>query len=304
MDKMKRRRLLRVKTSNRLRQLGAERRKMNMRHTLRILTLLAVAAAPSWAGLEFTTVTKVEGGRGSEMGNMVMNAQAEGDQARMDFVETRNPIFEKGSYMLVNAKGEMTIVNPEKKTYSKVNFAAMMESMGGAMDAMAKAGFKLEFQDPKVEKVLEEPGGEILGYPTTHYRWHTTYTMVMHMPVMGDRKTPVDSVEDVWTTTAIGLPPQTIKAFAGLGEGGQMGAEIKKMIDAAKVKMTGFQLKSVTVSTHQGGRGEGQTTTTTEVTKLQKADIPASRFVVPAGYTETDLMQPQRGPAMPNLDEH
>jgi hypothetical protein len=26
--------------------------------------------------------------------------------------------------------------------------------------------------------------------------------------------------------------------------------------------------------------------------------------VVPAGYTETDLMQPQRGPAMPNLDEH
>ncbi len=274
-----------------------------MRTALGVLLITVVAAAPAFAGLEMTIVTKAEGGRGAEMGNMVMNAQAEGDQARMDFVETRNPMFSKGSYMLVNAKGEITIVNPEKRTYYKLDIASMMEGMGGAMDAMAKAGFKLEFKDPKIEKLLEEPGGEILGYPTTHYRWHTTYTTVMHMPIMGDRTMTGDTVEDVWTTTAIVLPATTMKAFAGMGQGGQMSGELKKLVDAAKVKMTGFQLKRVVVTKGQGGKGSESTTTTTEVTKLQKAEIPPTRFVIPAGYTETDMMQQQRGPAMPNLDK-
>jgi hypothetical protein len=271
-----------------------------MRNMLRVLVLAAFAAAPAWAGLEFTIVTKTEGGGHDEgIGNMVMNAQAGGEQARMDFVETKNPMFTSGSYMLVNAKGEMTFVNPEKKTYSKLDLAAMMEGLGGAMDAMAKAGFKMEIQDPKIEKLLEEPGGEILGYPTTHYRWHTTYTTVMHIPVMGARKSSGDSIEDVWTTTAIELPHQTTRMFQSMGQN-QMSGEIKKMADAAKAKMTGFRLKSVVVS---GGQGGKKVTTTTEVTKLRKAEINPSVFVIPADYTETELMQPQRGPAMPNLNK-
>lgn len=275
-----------------------------MRKVLGVLFMAAVAASPAWAGIEFTIVTKSEGGRGAGMGDMVMKVAAEGVQARMEFVETKNPMFAKGSYMLVNAKGEMTIVNPEKRTYSKLDLAAMMEGVGGAGDAMAKFGFKMEFENPKVEKMLEEPGGEILDYPTTHYRWHTTYTMVMRMPKpMKDKSTNADSVEDVWTTTAIGLPPQTVKAFEGMGQSQMMG-ELKKLIDAAKVKMTGFALKRVVVSTGQGGHGGSQTTTTTtEVTKLRKAEVPPSTFVIPADYTETDMMQPQRGPAMPNLDK-
>jgi len=274
-----------------------------MRNAMRILFLAAFAASPAWAGLEFTIVTKSEGGHNASMGDMVMNAAAEGDHARMEFVETKNPMFSKGSYMLVNAKGEMTFVNPEKKTYSKLDLAAMTEGLGGAGDAMAKFGFKMEIENPKVEKMLEEPGGEILGYPTTHYRWHSTHTMVMHMPKpMKDKRTNADSVEDVWTTTAIGMPPKTAKAFEGMG-GGQMMGELKKIEDAAKVKMTGFRLKSVVVTTGQGGKGSQTTTTTTEVTKLRKTDIPPSKFVIPADYTETDMMQPQRGPAMPNLDK-
>jgi len=271
-----------------------------MHRFLRTFVIAAVAATPAWAGLEFTVVTKTEGGENASMGNMVMNAQAEGGQARMEFVETNNPMFRQGSYLLVNAKGEMTIVDPENKTYAKLDLAAMMEGMGGAMDAMAKAGFKLEFKDPKVEKLLEEPGGEILGYPTTHYRWHTTYTTVMHIPIMGAKTMSGDSVEDVWSTTAIGLPAQTEKAFQSMGQN-QFSGEMKKMIDAAKVTMTGFQLKRVVVTKGQGGKGSQ--TTTTEVTKLQKANIPATRFEIPAGYTETDLMQPQKGPAMPDLKE-
>ncbi len=272
-----------------------------MRNILRMVVLAAIAASPAWAGIEFTIVTKSEGGRNSGTGDMVMTAQVEGEQARMEWVETKNPMFGKGSYMLVNAKGEMTIVNPDKRTYSKLDLSAMTEGAGTAMDATAKFGFKMEVEDPKVEKVLEEPGGDILGYPTTHYRWHTTYTMVMRMPKpMSDRRMPADTMEDVWATTALGMPAHAVRAFEGTGSS-QMLGELKKITDLAKAKMTGFRLKTVTVSTGQGGKSTR--TTTMEVTKLRKADIPPTTFAIPAGYTETDMMQPQRGPAMPNLDK-
>jgi hypothetical protein len=273
-----------------------------MRRILRTFIVAAVAATPAWAGLEFTVVTKTEGGQGAGMGDMVMNAQAEGEQARIEFAETHNPMFTKGMYMLVNAKGEMTIVNPEKKTYSKLDLGAMMEGAEAGMGAAAKMGVKMEIEDPKIEKVLEEPGGEILGYPTTHYRWHTTYTSVVRLPKpIPDRRMPVDSMEDTWTTTAFGMPAHAGKALEGMG-GGQLLGELKKVSDLAKAKMTGFHLKSVVVSAGHGKHG-GQTKTTTEVTKLRKAEISPAAFVIPAGYTETDMMQPQRGPAMPDLNK-
>jgi hypothetical protein len=271
-----------------------------MRKALRVLVVAAFAASPAWAGLTFTQVTKSEGGRGEGAGDMVAQVSAEGGQAKIAWEETNNPIFTKGTYMLVNEKGEMIFVNTEKKTYSKFDLATMMESMDQMMGAANKLGFSMEVENPKVEKVLEEPGGEILGYPTTHYRWHTSYTMVMHMiKPMPDRRSNSDSVEDVWTTTAIQLPPATAKVFTGMGGGATM-KELQKLIETTKAKMTGFPLKSVTVST--GSHGRGSHTMTTEVKDLKKIDIPASTFAIPAGYTETEMMQPQKGPAMPNLN--
>jgi hypothetical protein len=272
-----------------------------MRNALRIFLVAAVAATPTWAGITFTQVTKSEGGRGEGAGDSVAKIWAEGGQAKLEWDESNNPIFTKGTYMLVNEKGEMIFVNTEKRTYSKFDLASMTESMEQMMGAANKLGFKMEVENPKVEKVLEEPGGEILGYPTTHYRWHTTYTMVMHLiPPMPDRRSESDSVEDVWTTTAIQLPSATTKAFTGIGGGPTM-KELRKLMDAAKAKMTGFPLKSVTVST--GSHGRGSHTMTTEVKDLKKTDIPASTFAIPADYTETDMMQPQRGPAMPKLNQ-
>jgi hypothetical protein len=274
-----------------------------MRKALRVLVVAAVAASPAWAGITFTQVTKSVGGRGAGAGDSVTHVWADGGQAKVEWDESNNPIFTKGTYMLVNEKGEMIVVNPEKRTYSKFDLATMMESMNQAMGAAAKMGFKMEVEDPKVEKVLEEPGGEILGYPTTHYRWHTTYTMVFRMiKPMPDRKTASDMTEDVWTTTAIGIPPAAAKAFAGMGQGATMG-ELRKIMDTAKAKMTGFALKHVTVNAGTGSHGGGQTTTTMEVKEFRKADIPASMFAIPPGYTETDMMQPQKGPAMPNLNQ-
>jgi Domain of unknown function (DUF4412) len=275
-----------------------------MRRSSRISLLLTLAAAPVWAGMTFTQVTRTAGGPAEGAGDMVLTAWVDGGQAKLQWDESNNPIFTPGSYMLVNEKGEITLVNPDKKTYSKFDLAAMMEGVDQSMGAASQFGFKLEIEDPKVEKVLEEPGPEMLGYPTTHYRWHTTYTTVMHMPrPMHDRRMPSDQMEDVWTTTAIGIPMAASKAFAGMEGGGAMMGELRKLADAAKAKMTGFPLKRVSVTTSEGGRRNREMTTTMEVKDLKTMDVPASTFAIPAQYTETDLMQPQRGPAMPNLNQ-
>jgi hypothetical protein len=274
-----------------------------MRRYTRISLLLALAATSVWAGITFTQATKTDGGREAMAKDMVLTAWVDAGQAKMQWDETSNPMFPKGSYMLVNKKGEITLVNPDKKTYSKFDLAAMMEDVNQAMGAASQFGFKMEIEDPKVEKILEEPGPVMLGYPTTHYRWRTSFTTVMHMPrPMHDRRMPTEEIEDVWTTTAIDIPMAAMKAFSGM-EGGGMSGELRKLADLAKAKMTGFTLKRVTVSTSEGGHGRS-VTTTTEVKDVRTVNVPASTFVIPPDYTETDMMQPQRGPAMPNLDEH
>ncbi|MFN8008781.1 MAG: hypothetical protein U0V70_17500 [Terriglobia bacterium] len=274
-----------------------------MRNALRVLIVTAVMAMPAWAGIIFTQVTKSEGGRRGDE-DSVMKIWSDGERAKVEWTEGSNPMFGKGSYVLVNETGEMTVVNPEKKSYSKFDMASMMESMEMGMGAAAGFGMKMEFQNVKVEKVLEEPGGDLLGYPTTHYRWHTTWTMVMKMPApMKDRHNDTDLMEDVWTTTGISLPGAANKALAGMGQGPMMG-ELRKVIEASRPKMTGFPLKRVSVRKGSGMHGGGQTTTTSiVVTELTNADVPGSTFVIPSDYKEREMMQPQRGPAMPDLNQ-
>lgn len=271
-----------------------------MRKALRMALTAVVLAAPAWAGITFTEVTTTEGGRAEGGGNMTSQMWADGGQAKVEFRESNNPFLTKGAYMLINKKGEMILVNPEKKTYGKFDLDAMMENVNSAMGAMAKMGFGMEFENPKVEKVLEEPGGTILGYPTTHYRWHTTYTMVMHMPrPMKDRRHEADIMEDVWTTTGVSVPTAATKLFSG-ASGGPAMKEVSKLMEVEKAKMTGFPLKRVVVTDEANG---GKRRVTSEVKDLKTVDVPASTFVVPAGYTEVDMMQPQRGPGMPDLNK-
>lgn len=282
-----------------------------MRIVLRTVAVALFCAAPALAGITFTQTTTSQGGPDSAMSDTVVRASIEGASARLDFVETRNPMFGKGTYMLVGEKG-MIFVDPAKQTFSRFDPAALLQGIDQMMTGMGNAGVKMEFKNPKVEKLLEEPGGEVAGYPTTHYRWHTTTTMVMKIsgPMPLTSETETDMVEDVWTTTALDIPPATV---AGLGNmvQGQLGGEAKKLADSAMSKMTGFALKRVMVSTSKGGVSQGPVsrrmgshgprTTTVEVKEVRKVDIPAAQFAVPAGYTETEMMRP--GPAMPNLNQ-
>lgn len=278
------------------------------------LVLLLTAAAEG--GLTFRQQIRSEGSGNSAAGDMTSKVWLGEDAARIDIeAMAENPMLQAGGYILMR-DGEMFFVNPAKETYVRMDPAVLAGLVGAADQALAGAqqsGMTMRFEPGEVEKLLEEDGGEVAGYPTTHYRYHSTFSTTMETP-MGSVISDTDSVEDLWTTTAIAFPAnldlEIMDSFAGSALGGKM----KEIAEAERIKMTGFPLRRVTVSkgetraTGMMKMGFGMvpdqppTTTTLEVSEISSEDIPASMFEIPADYAEVEMMAPA-GPAMPELNE-
>ncbi|MEO8504564.1 MAG: hypothetical protein ABI609_11750 [Acidobacteriota bacterium] len=278
-----------------------------MRRFLPFVPALVLLASPALAGWTMTQVISSSGGHGAGAGDMTQKLWADGSSAKIEFEATDNPILKKGTYLLMQDGGaKVFLVNPAEKTYSRFD----LDAMGAGLDAMAGSGFEMKIENPKMEKLSEEKGETMLGYPTTHYRYHTTYTVSISMPMGMKTSMATDSTEDVWTTTAIDLGTLG-KSMSKLG-GGAMMKEISKLSEMEKSKATGLPLKRVVVSLTKstgtgmmakmmGGGGDSATTVTTEVKEAAETSVPAATFQIPAGYTETEMMQ--RGPGMPNMNE-
>lgn len=275
---------------------------------------LFLLASPAFAGWSMTQVTTSSGDRGAQDAGTTQRVWMDGGSAKVELVGTGNPMMEPGGYLLIQDGGnKMFMVNPGRKTYARFDVMAMTQGM----DAMAGSGFEISIEDPKVVKLVEEPGGEMLGQATTHYRYRTTYMMVTSMPGGMKMTMAKDILEDLWTAPAIeaGRAGQAIAGMAG-GEG--MRQELRQLEQQAKATLVGLPLKQVTVTASKsttkgsgvmgllgrraGGGGGSDTFTTTMVAKdLVEASLPASTFQIPPGFAETEMMQ--RGPAMPNLGE-
>ncbi len=284
-----------------------------MRRQLGVFIVAGVlVSAGADAGWSFMQKVRSTGGRETHSGDTDSRVQIEGADARIEFLKAAaNPMLGAGAYMLVRGaplKG-MFIVNPEKRTYTKFDPEGLVQAMAPGAAANEGAGLQMKVADVKNEKLLEEPGGELQGLATTHYRYRKSYTMTMEMASM-KIVTAHEVVEDVWQTTEIDLGGGFGKVMRKMG-GAQVLAEIEKLSDADRERTAGFALKRITVdhSTPQGkgmmarmmGGKEETITTTIEVLDLTRASIPASTFAIPAGFTETQLMQP--GAQAPDLED-
>ncbi len=140
------------------------------------------------------------------------------------------------------------------------------------------------------------------------------------MPV----STQQNTVEDIWATTAIDVPA----AAAGSAGSVALPPQVAEVAAAQGLRQVeGFPLKHVSVQSTKmdmggggagalgglgglgarmagrmmgGGAGNTDTTTTTEVVDIEEVDVPASTFLIPDGYKETQLFQ--TGPALPDLN--
>jgi hypothetical protein len=254
------------------------------KQTIAGVAVACVVAGQAWAGVSYTSVTKSEGGRGSDAQNMTVKALVEGTNAKMEFTQSGNPMMKAGSYILTkDAGGTMYMVNPSEKNYMKWDMEAMMKMAKGMMNMMT-------FSNIKVEKVSEAPGESILGYPTTHYKFRTSYNVDMNMMGMKN-STAIVREEDIWATTK--FKDAGLNAWGKAFQSKTNNEQLDKLIQESKKKMDGFPLKMVSNDTTTDARGTVHTTKTTmEVTELKSTSVPASAFEIPAGYAEEKMDMP------------
>lgn len=288
-----------------------------MSRSLGVISALCLLASPAFGGWSMTQVQTTQAAEGDGDIAITQKVWLEGSSAKIEFLATDNPVMESGSYLLLQDSGKkIFLVNPQRKSYARFD----PQVLGSGMEAMALSGFEMTIEDPKMVKLLEEPGMELLGRPTTHYRFRTTYTSVLSM-AMGMKTTQTnDVVEDLWTAPAIevgGTGPN----LAGLGGGAGTPQELLQLERKVKATVVGLPLKQVTVTESKvrstgsgvmgllarrvsgaaGGGGGNRTTTTVVIKDLVESTLPVSTFQIPAGFAETEIMQ--RGPAMPDLAE-
>jgi len=253
--------------------------------------LFLILSVPCFAGIHYKSVTKTEAASAQGSGEIQAEGWVSGNNAKVTFVASSgNPVLKEGTYLITKDGGKtLYLVNPTEKTYAEWSLEGMLGTVGAVMNSLGPL-LKIQFSEPKVEKVLEEDGGTVAGLPTRHYKLHTSYTMSVKVLGMGNT-TDVVSDQDIWTTARlqdVGLgvwlraePPRTGNA------------EFDKLLAADAVKFQGFPLKMVTVNTSTSKRGNRTNTTrsTMEVTQLDtSAAVPASTFEIPVGYEKTEIM--------------
>lgn len=256
----------------------------------RILIALAALtlawAAPLQAGIYYESVTTGEKPRDS----VRVKGWVEGAGAKIEFEDGMDQaLMPKGSYLVTRDGGRtLFLVNPKEETYSRWDLEAMLQTFGQVMEAMGPM-MNFSIDNPQVELLGREPGGTLVGLPTTRYRYHTQYDL--NMKVMGmKRGNHIEMEQEIWATDAVDasglgvwLRADRPTGFEGLDE----------LLEAEMGKVQGFPLKTVTVTTttNQKGNKSNTTRSTMEVTVLDRnRDVPASTFEVPAGYQETEMM--------------
>lgn len=281
------------------------------------LALVATLSTPVHAGLVFTQQVRGEGDA-AKFQSMTMRTSIDTGGAKMEILSSGNPMMEKGNYILVQPDADtMLLVNPEEKTYTTLDIGQLLGSVGQMLGGQESQTPAKKYPDPVVEKLLEEDGGLVLGRPTRHFRWRTQYTMGMNLPMGMSMEVATDQTEDVWVAD-IAIDPKILRSFEKMGTGASLPENFQKIVDAAKKTQTGFPLKRILVSKTKStstGTGmmarmmaksaakqeaEGPQTTTFEVTELSEQNVPASVFVIPPGYTETELLPP--GMMMPDMN--
>jgi hypothetical protein len=229
---------------------------------------------------------------------MRVKGWVDGDSARVEFYpgETIGP-FGQGTYLITTDGGETVyLINPQNETYAEFEMEQMMAMMGQVTQMMGQMGgmFKIRFENVHSEKVLEEPGGQLLGRSTTHYRINSGYTTSIKLMGMKQQNT-VESVQDIWTTSdfdargfGVWLRPDR-----NMKTGNE---EFDKLINTELAELEGVPLKTVVVSTTTSTQGvASEQTFTNEVTELREESVPASKFEWPSDYTETQFIPEMAG---------
>jgi hypothetical protein len=243
-----------------------------------------VVASQAFGGVSMKAVTT--GGAGGSREPVTTIVQAEGDSVRLDRSGATGPY---GQGYVVSTDGGLTMymVNPAEKSYVKLDIEKLLDTVGGMMDSM-KQFMQVNVIQHKVEKLVDEDGPKMLGYPTRHCKFVTT--LVTETTVFGRKKTNSTVTEqELWTTTKIATPGLALWQKLQSQKTGF--ADMDKVIESEKAKgIKGIPLKSISSSSSDG---KGQVKTVMEVAEVKEERIGKEVFTIPSDYTEKKMEMPE-----------
>ena len=264
---------------------------MNMRYMAMVIGTALTVAAQAWAGYEITATIQFErpGKDGIKHETMMIAYQIDKKMGRFELIEGNMPMMAKGTYLITRDGGiTMTLVNPAAKTCTAWNLEQMMGMAGGALKLM-----NAQVTNPKSDKIVDETGPAILGYPTHHYKFVTSYGMEMAFMNM-KQSTQIEQEIEAWTSSK--LAEVVFNPWARQQNPKTGIAQIDTLTEQLMQQVKGFPLKQTTVNKSTDASGRiNISRTTMEVTGIKSIGMPAERFEVPAGYTSNEAAPGQNG---------
>jgi len=264
----------------------------------KLLLVLVTLASTSWAGITYTAVTRTIVDKKNHAADMRVRAWVEGKQVRIDFVESSLSELESGTYLVSTDGGDTSyLVDPKSKTYQRFDINAMVGNMADLMRAM-RSQMKVHFEEPKVEKLLDEVGPKMAGLPTHHYRYRTSYKEYLELYETETISTVLE--EDIWTTTAIAQP----ELMALLNKHASSGDEqLDRIIQKEMEKVPGFPLKRITSTHTETNKSTTESLTEMEIVELKTVPVTSSMFKVPKDFTQLDPNDSDLANALKKLEK-
>jgi hypothetical protein len=274
-----------------------------IRHALLAAGAVAVLGAAAEApapvrtlapGLSFTIRTTAEPGGAVS----VTKVKWLDGMARFDMEDGSGK--DAGSYMLVNTKERSAaMVMTGSKQYVQIKFDS---TAGVMMQAMAMNSY---VTDIEVSPAAMGSGGVVNGQSTRRYRITTTFKTADNSRETTKLRS-VKMVEEFWVADQLKDVPDPRELFArafggkvntggeklpqmqagGLGAGGEL---MRKRSEAQQKLFKGMPVRTKWSSTEEFEGRTQETSGQSDITDIQRSEMSAADFAVPAGYTKLDM---------------
>lgn len=244
--------------------------------------LFLFVSLPVYAAMRYTMVTEVVP-EGKKPLSEVVLVTLSGDKGRIEIIE-RNGSKEKGGlYLMTLDNGKTAVLGQRQKTVcSEWDTQEYFREMGQLLHSVER-WTNLEITDVSVEKILEEPGPELLGYATSHVRVRTTARFKASVLIKKFRYS-LEIIDDVWIAPQLEIHPiekQWIAAQTNTGF-----EQLDNILDSWNKQLPAMILKQESVVRLEDLLKEK------ESTKKEKIEITAIEMLDPSKLSEETFRPP------------
>jgi hypothetical protein len=221
--------------------------------------------------------------------NYVGRAVFAADRGRMDILDGGvESVLAKGDYILFDTT-DLVIVHPASKTFVPLPHDVAAQTI----ERLQSIGVTMSISDVKVTMDSLDAADTVSGFPTTHYRMTTAFTISIDAGIV-EQRLATESVTDYWVALVPGLPRNPLLRANGLAGPSAMSGMFKsisaKVDSAAKRMGAAVALRTSTVNKLIDRQGASTTVEQTSiVSNIEHTDVDDALLVLPPDYKGVTL---------------